>query len=51
MTTGGFIIMTVSVTGVTIFFGWTLYMVFLKKDTGHKMHSTLDETPDVDDDL
>jgi len=51
MTISGLIIMTVSVAGVTVFFGWTLYMVLLKKDVSQKMHSTLDETPDVDDDL
>lgn len=50
MTTGGWIIMTVSVTAVTIFFVWTMVLVLGRKEDGTEhIHSTMEETPDVDD--
>ncbi len=49
MTPGGWIIMTLSVSGVTLFFGWTLYLVLTKKAESEHMHSTLDETPDMEE--
>ena len=47
MTIGGWIIMLLSVGGVTFFFGWSLYMVFTKNEASEHIHSTLDETPDI----
>ncbi len=50
MTAGGLIMMTISVTSVTVFFGWTLYMVLKNREDSRKLHSTMDETPDADED-
>ncbi len=50
MTIGGWIIMLFSITIVSIFFGWSLYMVFTHKKTAEHLHSTLDETPDIKED-
>lgn len=49
MTIGGWIIMIASVSSVTIFFGWTLYLVLTKEKDPGKIHSTLDETPDIEE--
>ncbi len=49
MTIGGWIAMIISVSGVTLFFGWSLFKVLSgKQDTSH-IHSTMDETPDMDE--
>lgn len=48
MTIGGWVIMTICVGGVTVFFVWTLVMVLSKKED-RGLHSTRDETPDVHD--
>ena len=50
MTAGGWFIMTVSVTGVTIFFARSLYLVLTKKSAPEHIHSTFEETPDMEDD-
>lgn len=52
MTAGGWISMILSVGFVTVFFGWTLYLVMSRKeeDTEH-IHSTMDETPDMEIEL
>lgn len=49
MTAGGWIIMIVSVTSVTLFFGWTLYLVFTRDESWDHIHSTMDETPDQEE--
>ncbi|MCR9141280.1 MAG: hypothetical protein NXI24_03450 [bacterium] len=49
MTIGGWIIMILSVGGVSAFFGWALTMVLTRKsDPKDRLHSTLDRTPDSD---
>ncbi|MBE7439564.1 MAG: hypothetical protein HS115_13990 [Spirochaetales bacterium] len=50
MTTGGWIIMILSVGGVTGFFLWTLYMVLRNRERTEHMHSVLEEPPDVKED-
>lgn len=50
MTFGGWIIMFLSITFVTVLFVWSLYMVFTHKKTAKHLHSTLDEPPDVKED-
>lgn len=50
MTTAGWIIMIVSVGGVTAFFAITLYLVLSKHGTEGQVHSTMEETPDKEDD-
>lgn len=49
MTTGGWIIMISSVTAVTVFFGWTLYLVLAKEKDPDAIHSMMDETPDMEE--
>ena len=49
MTAGGWIIMIISVLGVTVFFGRTLYLVLTKKSAPEHIHSTFEETPDMED--
>jgi hypothetical protein len=49
MTFGGWVIMILSVGGVTGFFGWALGAVLTRDQHPEEhMHSTLDRTPDVD---
>lgn len=47
MTTGGWIVLFISVGAVTSFFVWTLSMVLSRKPD--EIHSTYDETPDIED--
>ena len=49
MTLGGWIIMIISVSAVTVFFGWTLFLVLTRKPDLSEIHSTMEETPDVED--
>ncbi len=49
MTFGGWVAMIVSVSSVTFFFGWTLYLVLTKEKDSSHIHSTMDETPDIED--
>lgn len=51
MNSGGWVIMLLSVGGVTAFFLWTLFMVLTRKPGSPEIHSTLDEPPDIDEDL
>tara|TARA_Y100001972_G_scaffold80612_1_gene97831 strand:- start:273 stop:437 length:165 start_codon:yes stop_codon:yes gene_type:complete len=49
MTIGGWIIMTISVGGVTGLFAWTLALILTRENHPEEhMHSTLDEPPDLD---
>jgi len=48
MTPGGWIIMIVSVGGVSALFGWALYNVLTKKTAEEHIHSMFEETPDMD---
>ena len=49
MTTGGIIIMALSVGVVTLLFAWCLYKVFsAPENTSSKMHGFEQETPDTD---
>lgn len=50
MTLGGWIIMIFSISFVTIFFAWSLFLVLTHKRTIQHLHSTLDETPDIKED-
>lgn len=50
METGGWIIMALSVGGVSLFFFWTLYMAVTRKSSTKHIHSTLDEPPDIEED-
>ena len=52
MTLGGWIIMTVSIGTVTAFFFRSLYLVLTRDHppAGH-IHSTFEETPDMDSDI
>ncbi len=50
MNTGGWIIMLLSVCGVTAFFGWNLYLVMTRQPPP-ELHSTLDEPPDIGRDV
>lgn len=45
MTPGGWIIMILSVAGVTAFFGFNLFLVFTRPEV-EDLHSTIEETPD-----
>lgn len=48
MNAAGWIIMLVSVGGVTAFTVWCIYRVLREKDAEHKIHGQLDiETPDT----
>jgi hypothetical protein len=49
MTIGGWIIMIISISFVSIFFGWTLYLVLTHKKSIEHLHSTLDEPPDIEE--
>ena len=42
MTTGGLIIMILSVGGTTGFFAWCIWRVLSPPDSTHKMHGVLD---------
>ncbi|MCB1319578.1 MAG: hypothetical protein KDK34_04975 [Leptospiraceae bacterium] len=51
MQPGGWLIMLLSVGGVTLFFGWSLFLVLTRKSADREhMHSTLDEPPDLNTD-
>jgi hypothetical protein len=47
MTLGGWIIMTLSISFVSILFIWSLFLVLTHKKEIEHLHSTLDETPDI----
>jgi len=49
MSLSGWIVMILSVGGVTFFFAYNLYLVLGIEARKKKFHSTLDETPDLDD--
>ncbi|MDH4263581.1 MAG: hypothetical protein OEV78_11105 [Spirochaetia bacterium] len=49
MSISGWIVMILSVGGVTLFFGFTLFLVFKHESRKKQLHSTLEETPDVKD--
>ena len=49
MEIGGWIIMALSVSGVTAFFGWSLYLTLTRHPDTEHIHSTLDNPPDVDE--
>ena len=49
MTPGGWIIMIISVGGVTAFFAWTMLLVLTKKSAPEHLHSTMDSTPDIEE--
>lgn len=48
MTTGGWIIMILSVGFVSGLFGWSLFKVMKEPDMD-SIHSTMDEPPDVEE--
>lgn len=48
MSIGGWIVLLTSVTLISIFFFYSLYLALTKKNA--EMHSTLDETPDIEED-
>ncbi len=51
MTFGGWIIMTVSVGGVTMLLGWCIYKVVSTPGSSKHLHSQADiETPDIEKD-
>ena len=47
METGGWILMIISVGGVSLFFGWNLFMVLTRKPD--EMPSLHDDPPDIKD--
>lgn len=48
MNIGGWIIMLLSVAGVTALFAWSLYLaVTREEDPVEHLHSTLDQPPDI----
>lgn len=49
MTLGGWFIMITSITFVTVLFAWSLFLVLTHKKTIEHLHSTLDETPDIEE--
>lgn len=48
MTTSGWMIMLVSITVISSFFFYSLYLAITKESAD--LHSTLDETPDIEED-
>lgn len=50
MTAGGWFIMIVSISFVSILFFWSLYLVLTHKKSIEHLHSTLEETPDIKED-
>ena len=48
MTIGGWITMLLSVGFVTGLLGWCIYKVALEPDAEERIHSPMDETPDVE---
>ena len=46
MTLGGWIVMIVSVTSMTVFFAWCLYKVLTTPDETEKIHGFDTHTPD-----
>jgi len=50
MTTGGWIIMILSVTGVSALFFWSLHLALTREQDPEHLHSTLDEPPDIEED-
>ena len=46
MTTGGFVIMTISVSTVTLLFAWCIYKVISTPGETERMHGFEIETPD-----
>jgi hypothetical protein len=49
MTIGGWIFMFLSVGGVTLFFVWSMSVVLTRKSAPERLHSTIEETPDMDE--
>ncbi len=49
MTAGGWIIMTASLLFVSLFFGGMLYLVLRRQPDARHLHSTFDETPDMEE--
>lgn len=49
MTIGGWIIMTASLVFVTVFFGGMLFLVLRRRPDVEHLHSTFDETPDMEE--
>ncbi len=50
MTTGGWIVMTLSVGGMTVLLGWCIYKVIATPGSTERLHSQADiETPDVEE--
>ena len=47
MNTSGWITMVLSVGGVAVFFGYSLFLVLSRERDKKKLHSTLDKTPDT----
>ena len=47
MSPSGWIVMILSVGGVTLFFGFSLFLVMRHESGKKKLHSTLEETPDI----
>ncbi|MCL4192691.1 MAG: hypothetical protein KJZ87_13245 [Thermoguttaceae bacterium] len=48
MTVGGWIVMVLSVGGVTVLIGWCIYRVIVTPGSTERLHSQADiETPDV----
>jgi len=50
MNLSGWVTMILSVSGVTLFFAYTLIKVLRIESAKKKLHSTLDETPDTKED-
>ena len=48
MNLSGWVVMILSVSGVTAFFGISLFAVVRFEKNKKKLHSTLDTTPDID---
>lgn len=49
MTTGGLIIMLLSVGGTTGFFAWCIWRVLRPPDVTHKMHGVLDTELEIEE--
>ena len=49
MSLSGWVVMILSVGGVTLFFGFNLFLVLKNESRKKNLHSTLEETPDVND--
>ncbi len=45
MNAGGWIFMLISVSGVTLFFGWCLYKVLTRPEVTQHIHSPVDIDP------